>query len=248
MLAGDVTVASQRCHNCRPCAMRLFIDSANLEEIRTAASWGILSGVTTNPTLLAKEDPSVDLRERIREIHQIVGGHISVEVISTDVAGMLREAEEIISWLPEAVLKIPMTAEGMAAVRQLSRQGVPTNVTLVFSPAQAIIAANAGASFISVFLGRLDDTGSDGVRVLADICEIWERQGLETEIIAASLRHPMHLVEAARAGADIATAPFRVLQQALKHPLTDLGLQAFLADYQRLQEAQTRLRQVPLVV
>ncbi len=228
--------------------MRLFIDSANLDEIRTAASWGILSGVTTNPTLLAKEDPTVDVRERIREIHRLVGGHISVEVVSTDTAGMLREAEEIVSWLPEAVIKIPMTAEGLAAVRQLSRQGIPTNVTLVFSPAQAILAANAGASFVSVFLGRLDDIGNDGVRTLADICEIWERQGLEVEIIAASLRHPMHLVEAARAGADIATAPFRVLQQSLKHPLTELGLQAFLADYHRLQEAQARTRQVPLVV
>ncbi|MEN3027338.1 MAG: fructose-6-phosphate aldolase [Chlorobiota bacterium] len=227
--------------------MRLLIDSANLDEIRTAASWGILSGVTTNPTLLAKEDPSVDIRERLLEIHRLVGGHLSVEVVSTDTAGMLREAEEIVSWLPEAVVKVPMTPEGMAAVRELSRQGIPTNVTLVFSPAQAIIAANAGASFVSVFLGRLDDIGGDGVRVLADICEIWERQGIEAELIAASLRHPMHLVEAARAGADIATAPFRVLRQAMTHPLTDLGLQAFLADYQRLQEEQARARQIPLV-
>lgn len=228
--------------------MRLFIDSANLDEIRTAASWGILSGVTTNPTLLAKEDPSVDIRECLQEIHRIVGGHISVEVVSTDTAGMLREAEEIVSWLPEAVIKIPMTPAGMAAVRELARQGIPTNVTLVFSPAQALIAANAGASFVSVFLGRLDDIGSDGLRVLNDVCEIWERQGMESEIIAASLRHPMHLVEAARAGADIATAPFRVLQQAMKHPLTDAGLQAFLADYERLREEQARARQMPLVV
>ncbi len=228
--------------------MRLFVDSANLEEIRTAASWGILSGVTTNPTLLAKEDPSVDIRQRLKEIHAIVGGHISIEVVSTDTAGMLREAEEIVSWLPEAVIKIPMTPEGMAAVRELARQGIPTNVTLVFSPAQALIAANAGARFISVFLGRLDDIGADGLQVLGTVCEIWERQGLEAEIIAASLRHPMHLVEAARLGADIATAPFRVLQQAMKHPLTESGLHSFLADYQRLQEAQARARQVPLVL
>ncbi|MCS7169609.1 MAG: fructose-6-phosphate aldolase [Candidatus Kapabacteria bacterium] len=227
--------------------MRLFVDSANMDEIRTAASWGVLSGVTTNPTLLAKEDPTIDVRERLLEIHRLVGGHISVEVLSTDTAGMLREAEDIISWLPEAVIKIPMIPEGMAAVRELTRQGIPTNVTLVFSPAQAIIAANAGASFVSVFLGRLDDIGSDGLRVLSDICEIWERQGMESEIIAASLRHPMHLVEAARHGSDIATAPFRVLQQAMKHPLTDLGLQSFLADYRRLQEEQTQARQASLV-
>lgn len=235
-------------HSRSPALMRLFVDSANLEEIRTAASWGILSGVTTNPTLLAKEDPSVDIRQRLKEIHAIVGGHISIEVVSTDTAGMLREAEEIISWLPEAVIKIPMTPEGMAAVRELARQGIPTNVTLVFSPAQALIAANAGARFISVFLGRLDDIGADGLQVLGTVCEIWERQGLEAEIIAASLRHPMHLVEAARLGADIATAPFRVLQQAMKHPLTESGLHSFLADYHRLQEAQARARQVPLVL
>ncbi len=226
--------------------MRLFIDSANLEEIRTAASWGILSGVTTNPTLLAKEDPTLDPWEHLREIHRLVGGHISVEVTATDTSGMVREAYEIVSHISEAVIKIPMTPEGMAAVRELTRENIPTNVTLIFSPAQALLAANAGASFVSIFLGRLDDVGSDGLRVLETVCDIWDRQGFDAEIIAASLRHPMHLVEAARLGADIATAPFRVLHQAMKHPLTDLGLQAFLEDYRRLQEEQARRRQLSL--
>ncbi len=226
--------------------MRLFIDSANLEEIRTAAGWGILSGVTTNPTLLAKAAATVDIWEYLQEIHRLVGGHISVEVTATDTAGMVREAHEIVSHLPEAVIKIPMTAEGMAAVRELARENIPTNVTLIFSPAQALIAANAGAHFVSIFLGRLDDVGSDGLRVLETVCEIWDRQGFEAEIIAASLRHPMHLVEAARRGADIATAPFRVLQQAMKHPLTDIGLEAFLADSRHLREEQARQRQLSL--
>ncbi|MCS6999821.1 MAG: fructose-6-phosphate aldolase [Bacteroidota bacterium] len=210
--------------------MQLFIDSANISEIQQVAALGIISGVTTNPSLLAKEDPSTPVEKIIASIHEIVGGHISVEVVSTDTEGMIREAEEILSWLPEATIKIPMTAAGLSAVYELSRREIPTNVTLVFSPTQALAAANAGARYVSIFLGRLDDIGQDGVGVLRQVMEIWDVQGLEAEIIAASIRHPMHIVEAARAGAPIATVPYKVLMQSLKHPLTDAGLEAFLRD------------------
>jgi transaldolase len=210
--------------------MQLFVDSANISEIRNAAQLGIITGVTTNPSLLAKEDPSQPVEKIIAEIYEIVGGHISVEVVSTDTDGMIREAEEILSWLPEATIKIPMIPAGLAAVRELSRREIPTNVTLVFSPTQALAAANAGASYVSVFLGRLDDIGQDGIGVLRDVAEIWDIHGIEAEIIAASVRHPMHIVEAAKAGAHIATVPYKVLMQSLNHPLTDAGLEAFLRD------------------
>lgn len=215
--------------------MQLFIDSANRDEIRTAAGLGIIAGVTTNPSLLAKEDPTTPVEKLITEIHQIVGGHISVEVVSTDTDGMIREAEEILSWLPEATIKIPMIPAGLAAVARLSQQEIPTNVTLVFSPVQALAAANAGATYVSVFLGRLDDAGHDGIGVLEDVAEIWDVQGIETQIIAASVRHPMHIVRAAKAGAHIATVPYKVLMQSLKHPLTDAGLEAFLRDAAKRQ-------------
>lgn len=216
--------------------MQLFVDSANLQEIRQAAALGIVTGVTTNPSLLAKEDPATPVETLIARIHEIVGGHISVEVVSTDTEGMIREAEEILTWLPEATIKIPMIPAGLAAVRELSRREIPTNVTLVFSPTQALAAANAGASYVSVFLGRLDDIGQDGIGVLRQVMEIWDVQGIESEVIAASIRHPMHIVEAAKAGAHIATVPYKVLMQALKHPLTDAGLDAFLRDAARRRE------------
>ncbi|GIV53745.1 MAG: putative transaldolase [Candidatus Kapaibacterium sp.] len=210
--------------------MQLFVDSANIAEIRHAAELGIITGVTTNPSLLAKEDPTQPVEKIIATIYDIVGGHLSVEVVSTDTDGMIREAEEILSWLPEATIKIPMIPTGLAAVRELSRREIPTNVTLVFSPTQALAAANAGATYVSIFLGRLDDVGHDGIGVLRQVMEIWDVQGIESEIIAASVRHPMHIVEAARAGAHIATVPYKVLMQSLKHPLTDAGLEAFLRD------------------
>lgn len=216
--------------------MQLFVDSANLQEIRQAAALGIITGVTTNPSLLAKEDPATPVETLIARIHEIVGGHISVEVVSTDTEGMIREAEEILTWLPEATIKIPMIPAGLAAVRELSRREIPTNVTLVFSPTQALAAANAGASYVSVFLGRLDDIGQDGSGVLRQVMEIWDVQGIESEVIAASIRHPMHIVEAAKAGAHIATVPYKVLMQSLKHPLTDAGLDAFLHDAARRRE------------
>jgi len=213
--------------------MELYLDTANLEQIKEVAELGIIRGVTTNPSLLAKEDPSVDFKQRILEIHKLVGGHVSVEVISTDKDGMIREAEQIIEWFPEATIKIPMIPQGLAAVKELTKRGIPTNVTLIFSATQAIAAQNAGASYISIFLGRLDDIAYDGIAILNDICEIWDVQGYDSLIIAASVRNPLHIVEAARAGADIATVPYNVLMQSLKNPLTDKGLELFLRDYDK---------------
>ncbi|MBE2189257.1 MAG: fructose-6-phosphate aldolase [Desulfobulbaceae bacterium] len=218
--------------------MELYVDSANITHIRHAASLGIISGVTTNPSLLAKEDPSVDVKERILEIHALVGGHLSVEVIATDTKGMLREAHDILSWFPDAVIKIPMIPAGLSAVNELYKEEIPTNVTLVFSPTQAIAAANAGAAYVSVFMGRLDDIAMDSNAVLDEICEIWDVQGYESEIISASIRHPIHITQSAKAGADIATVPYNVLIQSLNHPLTDSGLQKFLDDYAKMQAAK----------
>lgn len=222
--------------------MELYLDSANIEEIRHAASLGIISGVTTNPSLLAKEDPKVDVRKRILEIHSLVGGHLSVEVISTDADGMLREADEILKWFPEATIKIPMIPEGLKAVTKLSDQDVETNVTLIFNPVQALAANNAGATYVSVFIGRLDDTGADGMEVIRDVREIWDIQGLSSLILAASIRHPIHIVECAKAGADIATCPYKPLMQSLQHPLTDKGLAAFLDDYKKMQAEIAKLK------
>jgi transaldolase len=221
--------------------MELYLDSANLEHIRHAHSLGIISGITTNPSLLAKEDPKVDVKKRILEIFKLVGGHLSVEVISTDTKGMLKEADEILKWFPDATIKIPMIPSGLAAVRYLSDNDIPTNVTLIFSANQAIAAQNAGASYVSVFMGRLDDISVDCNRVLEDIGQIWDVQGYDSLIIAASLRNPIHLTQAAMAGAHIATVPYNVLMQSLNHPLTDSGLKKFLEDNAKLQEEIKRL-------
>ena len=218
--------------------MELYIDSANLKEIQDIASIGIISGVTTNPSLLAKEDPTLDVKELIKHIYATIGGHVSVEVVSTDTAGMLKEADEILKWFPEATIKIPMIPNGLAAVKELSRQDIPTNVTLIFSPGQALAANNAGATYVSVFLGRLDDIGSDSVAVVRDICEIWDQHGLESMIIAASIRHPIHILECAKAGADIATVPYKVLQQIMRHPLTDSGVATFIADHDKMMKSK----------
>ncbi len=222
--------------------MELYVDTANIQEIQHANSLGIIRGVTTNPSLLAKEDPSVDVRQRIIDIYNTVGGHLSVEVNSTDSDGMLREAEEILSWFPEATIKIPMIPEGLKAVNVLSQQDVPTNVTLIFSATQALAAAQAGATYVSVFLGRLDDVGHDGVQVVRDVVEIWDMHDIESLIIAASIRHPIHVTECAKAGAHIATVPYKVLMQTLKHPLTDAGLQSFLNDYAKMQAEKAKLK------
>lgn len=214
--------------------MELYLDSANIEHIRHCADLGFISGITTNPSLLAKEDPTVDIKQRILDIYELVCGHLSVEVISTETKGMLREADDILSWFPDAVIKIPMIPAGLAAVRELSSQEIPTNVTLVFSPTQAIAATNAGATYVSVFMGRLDDIATDSNFVLNDICEIWDRQEYESFIIAASIRTPIHIIQAAKAGADIATVPYNVLMQSLQNPLTDAGLKKFLDDYDKM--------------
>ncbi len=215
--------------------MQLYVDSANLTEIQHAASLGFISGVTTNPSLLAKEDPSIDIRSLILDIHTSVGGHTSVEVISTETDGMLREADEILKWFPEATIKIPFIPAGLTAVRKLADQNIPTNVTLLFTATQALIAANAGATYVSLFMGRLDDIGTDSLQALNDTCEIWDTQGLESMIIAASIRTPIHLLECAKAGAHIATVPYKVLMQSIKHPLTDAGLASFLKDATKLK-------------
>ncbi len=219
--------------------MQLYVDTANIEEIRECARLGFVAGVTTNPSLLAKEDPNVDIKKLILEIYDLIGGHLSVEVIATDSDGMIKEAEEIIEWFPEATIKIPMIPEGLRAVRYLSQKNIPTNVTLIFSPTQALAANNAGATYVSVFMGRLDDSGNDCLYVLYDICDIWDNYGFESQIIAASVRNPIHIIESAKAGADIATVPYKVLMQSLKHPLTDLGLKAFLADYEKMLSLKT---------
>ena len=221
--------------------MDIYVDTANIEHIRHSAELGFIAGVTTNPSLLAKEDPNVNIKERILEIHKLIGGHLSVEVNSTDTAGMLKEADEILSWFPDATIKIPMIPAGLAATKELARQEIPTNVTLVFSALQAVAAANAGATYVSIFMGRLDDIGSSSADVLYDIGDIWDIQEYESLIIAASIRHPMHLLEAAKAGADIATVPYKVIMQSLQHPLTDKGLSAFLADYEKMQAEKAKL-------
>ncbi len=224
--------------------MEIYVDTANIDHIKHAAELGFVSGVTTNPSLLAKEDPSVDVKERILEIHKLIGGHLSVEVISTDAKGMLKEAEEIVSWFPEATIKIPMLPAGLTAVKELSKQEIPTNVTLVFSPTQAIAANNAGATYVSVFMGRLDDISFESSEVIFDVCEIWDTQGFESEIIAASIRNPIHILDAAKAGAHIATVPYNVMMQSLKHPLTDAGLEKFLADYDKMQTEIQKLMDI----
>ncbi|OGU61404.1 MAG: fructose-6-phosphate aldolase [Ignavibacteria bacterium GWF2_33_9] len=222
--------------------MQIYLDTANISHIREAAAWGILSGVTTNPSLLAKEDPNVDVKERIREIHSLVGGHLSVEVISTETDGMVREAHEILEWFPEATIKIPMIPTGLGAVKRLSDENIPTNVTLIFNPVQALAANNAGATYVSVFLGRIDDIGMSSSAILEEITGIWYTHNLESQIIAASIRTPLHIIESAKLGAHIATVPYNTLKQSLQHPLTDKGVQLFLDDYAKMQTEIAKLK------
>ena len=215
--------------------MKFFLDTANLDEIRQAMSLGVLDGITTNPTLVAKENRP--FREHILEICEIVKpGVVNGEVVSTDTAGMLREARELASWAPNIVVKVPMTTEGVRAMNTLVREGMRINVTLVFSPSQALIAAKAGAYFVSPFLGRLDDVSQDGLGLLREILTIYRAYNFQTQVLAASLRHPLHVVEAAKMGAHIGTMPFKVLEQLFKHPLTDRGLEGFLKDWEKARE------------
>ncbi|MGB9179044.1 MAG: fructose-6-phosphate aldolase [Pyrinomonadaceae bacterium] len=212
--------------------MKFFIDTANLEEIREAASLGILDGVTTNPSLVAKEG-NVDFKQHIAAICEIVQGDVSAEVTSLDLEGMLREGREYARIAPNVVVKCPLTKDGLKATKQLNDEGTKVNVTLCFSAPQAILAAKAGASYISPFIGRLDDIGQNGMELLAEIVEIYNNYDWKTEILAASIRHPIHVVQAARLGADVATLPFKVIEQLIKHPLTDKGLEQFLADWRK---------------
>ncbi len=212
------------------CFNEIFIDTANVEEIKKANRMGFISGVTTNPSLVAKEGR--DFNEVIQEITSIVDGPISGEVVSLEADEMIAEGRVIAKIHPNMVVKIPMTGEGLAAVKVLTEEGIKTNVTLVFSATQALLAARAGATYVSPFLGRLDDIGDDGLVLIRDIADIFEIHGIPTEIISASVRHPIHVIECAKAGADIATVPFKVFEQMLKHPLTDSGIDKFLADWE----------------
>lgn len=209
--------------------MKLFIDTANIEEIKEIGAWGVLSGVTTNPSLIAKEGR--DFKEVLNEIVAIVDGPISAEVMGTTAEEMIQEAVELAKIHPNIVIKIPMTAEGLKAVKKLSKKGIKTNVTLVFSANQALLAARAGASFVSPFVGRMDDIGNPGLDLIQDIVNIFDIHGIDTEIIAASIRHTMHVTEAALAGAHIATIPYKVFNQMLVHPLTEKGIEKFIQDW-----------------
>lgn len=210
--------------------MKFFIDTANVEEIREVALWGILSGVTTNPSLVAKEGR--DFKQVLREILEIVDGPVSAEVLSVKAEDMVAEAKQYYEMHENITIKLPMTAEGLKACSILSKKGVKTNMTLVFSPNQALLCARAGATFVSPFVGRLDDISMDGIQLVRDVAEIFSRHGIETQIIAASIRTPGQVVESAKAGAHIATVPYKVFQQMLKHPLTDAGIERFLKDWE----------------
>ncbi|WP_409303247.1 fructose-6-phosphate aldolase [Peribacillus sp. SCS-155] len=216
--------------------MKFFIDTANIDEIRQAYELGILAGVTTNPSLVAKEK-NVSFHERLREITSIVKESVSAEVISLDYEGMMKEARELAAIAPNITIKVPMTPDGLRAVSTLAKDGIKTNVTLIFSANQALLAARAGATYVSPFLGRLDDIGFNGLQLISDISDIFAIHDIPSEIIAASIRHPMHITEAALKGAHIATVPFKVIMQLFNHPLTEKGIDAFLADWNSRNEA-----------
>ncbi|WP_214759779.1 fructose-6-phosphate aldolase [Exiguobacterium sp. s129] len=214
--------------------MRFFIDTANVQDIKQAHQMGVIGGVTTNPSLVAKE--GVDFHTRLREICEIVGDlSVSAEVIALDAKGMVEEGKELAAIAPNITVKVPMTPAGMEAVKQLKELGIKTNVTLIFNANQALLAARAGASYVSPFIGRLDDIGQDGLDLVETIANIFAIHGIETEIIAASVRHPVHVTKAALLGADIATVPYKVIEQMMKHPLTDKGIEQFLADWNNAQ-------------
>lgn len=212
--------------------MKFFLDTANLDEIREGAALGLVDGVTTNPSLVAKEG-NVDFRQHVAAICEIVAGDVSAEVTSLDTEGMLREGREYAAIAKNVIVKCPLTTDGLKATRQLTSEGIRVNVTLCFSAGQAILAAKAGAAYISPFMGRLDDIGQNGLHLLAEIVEIYNNYEWKTEVLAASIRSPVHVIEAARIGADVATMPFKVMQQLIKHPLTDKGLEQFLADWRK---------------
>ncbi len=214
--------------------MKIFIDTANVKEIKEASSLGLIDGVTTNPTLMAREARNPE--QVLREICALVSGPVSAEVISLESSGMISEARELVKLAGNIVVKVPLTKEGLKAVKILSGEGIKTNVTLCFSPTQALLAAKAGATYISPFIGRLDDIAQEGISLIRDIKKIYENYGFKTQIIVASVRNPMHVVNAALIGADIATIPFSVIEQLIKHPLTDIGISRFLEDYKKIPQ------------
>lgn len=216
--------------------MKIFLDTANLQSIKSYNDMGLLDGITTNPSLLAKEDG--DPLKAMEEITKIIKGDVSLEVVATDYAGMMDEGHRLKKYGANVVIKVPMTADGLKACKSFSSEGIPVNVTLVFSPNQAILAAKAGAKYVSPFIGRLDDVGQDGMSLIAEIKQIFQNYNFKTQILVASVRHPMHVVEAAKIGADVVTLPPDVLGKMLKHPLTDNGLKAFLADWEKLKQSQ----------
>jgi len=210
--------------------MKFFVDTANLDEIKEASELGLIDGVTTNPSLVAKEG-DIDFKERIAEICSIISGDVSAEVTAVDTEGMLREGRELAKIADNVVIKCPLTWDGLKATKTFTEEGTKTNVTLCFSATQALLAAKAGATYISPFIGRLDDLSQNGMDLIADIVQIYDNYGFETQVLAASIRHPMHILDSALAGADVATVPFNVFKKIVKHPLTDKGLDAFLADW-----------------
>ena len=215
--------------------MKLFLDTANLEEIREIKKWGVLGGLTSSPSLIAREKPG-DIETYMKELCAEVDGPVSLETTAEKADEIFEQGLKLSQVAPNAVVKVAMTPDGLEAGRRLVERDIPVNVTLTFSPAQAILAAEIGATYVSPFLGRIDDAAADGMHVLREICEIYEVQGYDTLVLAASLRHPMHVVEAARAGADVATMPYDVFTKLVKHPLTDIGLEKFLADWKKLEQ------------
>ncbi|MFH1010126.1 MAG: fructose-6-phosphate aldolase [bacterium] len=214
--------------------MKIFLDTANLAEIEQAVSWGILDGVTTNPTLMSKAGAS-DFRAHLKQICDLVQGPVSGEVISLEPEGMLEQAHELAAISPHMVIKVPMTIAGLQVCKKLSTENIAVNMTLIFNPAQALLAAKAGAAYVSPFIGRLDDISHFGMDLIRDIVAIFERYGFETHCLAASLRHPLHVVEAALAGAHVATLPWQVLEKLIHHPLTDMGIHRFLEDWKKIR-------------
>lgn len=215
--------------------MKIFLDTANLQSIRMYNDMGLLDGITTNPSLLAKEGG--DPQKAMEEITKIIKGDVSLEVVATDYSGMMDEGHRLKKYGQNVVIKVPMTADGLKACKSFSQEGIPVNVTLVFSPNQALLAAKAGAKYVSPFIGRLDDIGQDGMSLIAEIKEIFSNYDFKTQILVASVRHPMHVVDAAKIGADVVTLPPDVLGKMLKHPLTDIGLKNFLADWEKLRQS-----------
>ena len=216
--------------------MKIFLDTANLQSIKSYNDMGLLDGITTNPSLLAKEGG--DPQKAMEEITKIIKGDVSLEVVATDYAGMMDEGHRLKKYGANVVIKVPMNADGLKACKSFTQEGIPVNVTLVFSPNQAVLAAKAGAKYVSPFIGRLDDIGQDGMSLIAEIKQIFQNYNFKTQILVASVRHPMHVVEAAKIGADVVTLPPDVLGKMLKHPLTDNGLKAFLADWEKLKQGQ----------